>query len=157
MADAELLSKVEQALEALPSTSGGKAIVIASAGSPPALAVLSTGDVFLDGDSIRVALHGGSSVSRRLGGGCSLLVPVRSGLMRVEVEPAASREAGPVDVIEGTVVEVRPTAEPPWVPTMSFFPAPGGDVAPTLEYWRAMREWLGGGAEGDGPEPPQPR
>jgi hypothetical protein len=154
LADAELLSKVGQALERLPSASGGTAIVIAAAGSPPALAVLTTGDVFLEGDSIRIALHGGSSVPRRLEGGCSLLVPVGSGLLRVEVAPAESREAGPVDVIEGTVADIRPTAEPPWIPTMAFSPAPSGDVEPTLEYWRAMREWLSGGAQDEGPTPP---
>jgi hypothetical protein len=154
MADADLLRKVEEALEPLPSASGGKAIVIASASSPPALAVLSTGDVFLEGDSIRIALHGGSSASRRLEGGCSLLVPVRSGLLRVEVTPAEARPAGPVDVIEGTVVNIRPTAEPPWIPTLAFSPAPSGDVAPTLEYWRSMRDWLRSGADGEGPTPP---
>ena len=154
MADADVLRKVEAGLETLPSRAGGSALIVASASSPPALAVLSTGDVFLEGTSIRIALHGGSSASRRLEGACSLLVPVRSGLLRVEVAPAQARRAGPVDVIEGTVVNIRPTAEPPWIPTMAFSPAPSGDVAPTLEYWRSMREWLRGGAGGEGPTPP---
>jgi hypothetical protein len=154
MADADLLRKVEEGLETLPSRAGGSALIVASASSPPALAVLSTGDVFLEGTSIRIALHGGSSVAQRLEGSCSLLVPVRSGLLRVEVQPAEARQAGPVDVIEGTVVNIRPTAEPPWIPTLAFSPAPSGDVEPTLEYWRSMRRWLSEGADGDGPPPP---
>jgi hypothetical protein len=155
MADADLLRKLGEALEPLPTAAGGAALIVASAGAPPALAVLSTGDVFIDGTSIRIALHGGGSVVRRLEGSCSLIVPARSGVLRVEVLPAESRPAGPVDVIEGTVVDIRPTAEPPWIPTLAFTPAPSGDVAPTLEYWRSVREWLTAGAQGDGPAPPR--
>src|SRR5690606_16715666 len=68
MVDEQLVGEVVEAIAPLPDVDGGLAIVIATASSPPAVAMLSTGDVAVVGTTVRVGLIAGSSVGRRLGG-----------------------------------------------------------------------------------------
>lgn len=151
-----LLDDVQAAIEPLPTAEGGSMLVLATAGSPPAIAVLSTGDVAVVRGDVRVAVHGGSSAASRLGGAFTLLVPDRDEAYRVEVEPAVARRAGDLTVISGPIVSVRPTAEPPWVMRASFQPAEAGAdrAGDYVSFWAAVRAWLVDGADGDGPAVP---
>jgi hypothetical protein len=148
------LAAVARLLDPLPTAAGGAVLVMASGDSPPATALLSTGDVLLRGTTIQIAVHAGSSVARRLSGGCAVVVPDEERVLRMEITPAEARRAGPLDLIEGEVVAIRPTGEPPWTARMTFAAVPGGDVQPALDYWTAVRSWLIRGASGDGPAPP---
>jgi hypothetical protein len=155
MIDDHLRSALKTALEPLPGLHGGTAVVLATAGTPPALALLSTGDVHVEGDTVRVVTYRGSSAARRLGGSFSLLVPAGETAFRVEAIEAAARSKGTVELIEGRLAGVRPTAEPPWLLDMSFRPAPGADEAAALrfiDYWTDVRSWLEGGATGSPPD-----
>ncbi len=130
-----LLAEAEVALARLPTTRGGDVIVLATAGSPPAVAMLSTGDVWIDGLWVRVAVHATGSAVSRLGGAFSLLFPARDHALRVEVVPAESRVSGDLAVLEGPIVAVRPTSEPPWVIDLVFRPEGAtAIVEPFLTY-----------------------
>lgn len=153
----ELLHEVQAAIEPLPTVEGGSMLVLATAGVPPAVALLSTGDVAVVDGEVRVAVHGGSSVATRLGAAFTLVVPDRDEAYRVEVEPAASRPAGDLTVISGPIVSIRPTAEPPWVMRASFQPARDASAdraGAYVSFWSSVRTWLTDGAEGDGPRVP---
>lgn len=142
------------ALSPLPDATGGSMIVLATSGTPPALALLSTGDVLVAGDIARVGLWAGSSAATRLGDGFSLLVPAGDVALRVEVSDAHAEEHGHVALIEGRITNVRATSEPPWVPVFRFIPDDPADprVSDHLEYWTAVRRWLE--ERGDPPTPP---
>jgi len=150
-----LTAAVQAALEPLPTADGGIAIVLATAGTPPAIAVLSSGDVRLVGSTVRVVLHGDSSAGARLGGAFSLLVPDTGRALRVEAVDATVRAVGAVQLIEGRLAGIRPTAEPPWTLAMTFGPvqAGSGDVGRFVSYWQGVREWL---AEPEQEPPPLP-
>ncbi|MGH8874670.1 MAG: hypothetical protein ACRDVM_05385, partial [Acidimicrobiia bacterium] len=137
----------------LPTAEGGIVVVLATAGPPPALAMLSSGDVAVDGDRVRVATYGGSSAAARLGGSFSLLVPGKDLALRVEVVEAHSRPAGKLAIIEGRIEAIRPTAEPPWTMELRFRPNPAARVDGFLSYWQAVRTWLASGADGEPPPP----
>ncbi|MGH9167394.1 MAG: hypothetical protein ACRD02_06130 [Acidimicrobiia bacterium] len=157
MSSHRLRARLDEALEPLPTAEGGIVVVLATAGPPPALAMLSSGDVYVEGDTVRVATYQGSSASNRLGGSFSLLVPAGEEALRVEVEDAGSRPAGKLALIEGRIREIRPTAEPPWVMELRFRPAgEGAGVEGFLSYWRAVRSWLATGATGE-PSVPVPQ
>ncbi len=145
-------ARLEEILEPLPPAEGGIVVVLATAGPPPALAMLSSGDVTVHGDRVRLATYGGSSAATRLGGSFSLLVPDEDRALRVEVVDAHSRPAGKLAVIEGRIEAIRPTAEPPWIMELRFRPTPAAQVDGFLSYWQAVRTWL---ASGEG-EPPPP-
>lgn len=147
-----LTERLAAALDPLPDASGGSAIVFATAGTPPALALLSTGDVLIVEDVVRVGLWATSSAVTRLGGAFSLLVPTGDVALRVEVGDARAQGHGHVAMIEGRLDEIRPTAEPPWIPVMRFETEDRTDprVPGHLEYWAAVRRWLAGEAD-----PPQ--
>ena len=150
-----LVQRLYAAVSELPDASGGLAIVMATAGTPPAIAVLSTGDVFLAGSQARVGVHGTSSVVGRLGDSFSLLIPLDDVAVRVEVVDATAAVHGDLALIAGTVSEFRPTAEPPWVMTMRFH-AQDGDAAKIgahLAYWTGVRSWLAGDTPGPPPLP----
>ena len=153
MTSVDLIAQVEEALAHLPSESGGIAVVLATAGLPPAMAVLSSGDIHLSGRDVRVGIHGSSSAATRLGGGFTLLVPLRSIAVRVEVSPATAIEAPPLVMLVGQIESIRPTAEPPWVVTMEFAPESRDHPAIPghVEYWKQVKSWLAG----DQPDPPQ--
>lgn len=129
--------------------------MLATAGPPPALALLSTASVRLVGDEVQIAVQSQSSVVRQLGGSCSLLVPGGARALRMTVDRVSSRNAGAVTLLFGTVTAIVPTIELPWRLEMSFQPSeqPGGERF--LAYWDATRSWLAGGAQGTGPTPPQ--
>jgi hypothetical protein len=137
---------LRQVLATPPDETGGRILVLATAGPPPALAVLSTGDVVVAGDRLRVGLHATSSAVARLGGAFSLLVPADEVALRVEVIDAVARTSGDVAVLDGRIAAVRPTAEPPWRITMEFRPDDPADprVRPHLRYWAALNDWLAG-------------
>ena len=129
----------------LPTESGGAAIVLATSGMPPAMALLSIGDVFLTaGDRVRCCVYGTSLVVSRLGGAFTLLVPDGTRMLRVEAIDARASVHGDVALVEGTLSGVRPTAEPPWTTSMAFSPEQADDprIDGFLEYWRAARSWL---------------
>lgn len=143
------------ALAQRPSVNGGTAVVLATAGPPPAIALLSTGDVSLQESRVRIAVYAGSSAVARLGGSCTLLVPAGSVALRAVIEPATAREAGALTVIEGPLRAIAPTVEPPWELTLSFRRSTDDAAAKTyVEYWGAVRAWLESGAHGIAPAPP---
>lgn len=156
--DPALLEVLAAALAPLPTLDGGAMLVLATGDGPPAIAVLSTGDVALVGSELRVAVHAGSSASTRLAGSCSLLVPDRDEAYRVEVSPASTRKSRELTVISGPIVSIRPTAEPPWVMRATFHAAgeTGDEAAGYVSFWAEVRAWLESGAEGDGPPLPPP-
>jgi hypothetical protein len=148
------MDNLRRAVEPLPTSTGGIAIVLATAGPPPAVSLLSSGDVAVDGDMLRLAVYAGSSTVARLGGSCTLLVPSRGGALRVELLRADARPAGPLAVIEGRISSVRPSIEPPWSLRLDFVPVESRRRGDFLDYWRRTRTWLERGARGDGPTPP---
>ncbi len=153
MVDEQLVGEVVEAIAPLPDVDGGLAIVIATASSPPAVAMLSTGDVAVVGTPVRVGLIAGSSVGRRLGGAFTLLVPAGDRALRVEVGSATARDEGHLVLVEGTIDDVRPTAEPPWTMTMSFSTGDPGAAPPYVRFWRDLRAWL---TDPSGPPPAHP-
>jgi hypothetical protein len=140
----------------LPTEAGGVAIVLATSGTPPALALLSAGDVLVTAEGeVRCCVYATSSVVSRLGGAFTLLVPDETRMLRVEAVDARASVHGEVALVEGTLAGVRPTSEPPWRMSMGFEPDGPGDprIAAFVEYWRAARAWLEDPAS-DPPEPP---
>lgn len=154
---AELRDALLAAVAPLPSTAGGTAIVLATAGPPPAMTLLSSGDISVDGDTVRLAVFADNSVVDNLGGSCTLLVPTDGGALRVSLQPAVARQAGQLAVIEGDIVSMRPSSEPPWSLRLGFEPAAEQGRETFVEYWRQVRSWLEEGAPGDGPQPPNIR
>jgi hypothetical protein len=118
---------------------------------------LSTGDVVVDGDTARIAIFADNSAVARLGGSCTLLVPTSRGALRVSLQPAFVREAGQLSVIEGNVVSLRPSYEPPWSLRFEFFPVVEQGRDAFVDYWAQVRSWLERGAPGEGPQPPTVR
>jgi hypothetical protein len=152
----DLLAEVRRALVPLPGDDGGVAVVLATSGIPPAVALLSSGDVDVTGTAVRAVTYGGSSAAQRLGGAFTLVVPADEVAYRVEVDGATSRTVGRLAVIEGSLAAIRPTAEPPWLLDLRFHRRPGspaGDAARFVAYWSAVRGWLAAGAIGEPPEP----
>lgn len=141
-----ILDRVVEALAQLPQRSGGLAIVLATSGSPPAMALLSTGDVHIAEGVARVGIHGSSSTVERLGGAFTLMIPLADSAARVEVTDARTTRFPPLAMIEGSVESVRPTSEPPWVLEMRFSPQPVDHSAIPLylDYWRQVKGWLAG-------------
>ena len=154
MFTAELRGALLTAVAPLPTTDGGIAIVLATAGPPPAIVPLSTGDIVVDGDMVRLALFADTSAVRRLGGSCTILVPTEQGPLRVSLQPAVAREAGPLAVIEGNIVSLRPSAEPPWALRLDFRPTADEGREAFVEYWTRVRSWLERGALDKTPQPP---
>ncbi len=150
----ELREALLAAVAPLPTIEGGTAIVLATAGPPPAITPLSTGDVAVAGDTVRLALFADNSAVGSFGGSCTLLVPTEQGPLRVALQPAVVREAGPLAVIEGSIVSLRPSAEPPWSLRLDFRPAAEEGREAFVQYWRQVRSWLEQGAPGEGPQPP---
>lgn len=148
MTGSGLLRAVAEALAKEPNEGGGTALVLATAFSPPAIALLSTGDVLLIGDRVKIGIHASSSAVSRLGGAFSLVVPLKRAVARVEVINASATPSGDLALIEGRIESIRPTAEPPWVMEMSFQPVPKTDprIQPYLEYWRSVQLWLSEGS-----------
>lgn len=151
----EPIERLAAALAPLPTLDGGAVLVLATSGEPPAVAVLSTGDVALLNGELWIAVHRGSSAVERLGGACTVLVPAGDEALRVEVAPATSSRAAHLAVIRGPIVEIRPTAEPPWAVHMAFHAAPVASAEPFVSFWSEVRAWLQAGAPGDGPAPPR--
>ena len=152
----ELRDALANALAPLPSAAGGTAIVLATAGPPPSITPLSTGDVAVDGDTVRLAVFADNSAATQLGGSCTLLVPTEVGALRVSLQPAVARRAGLLAVIEGEIVSLRPSTEPPWSLRLDFVPAEERGREAFVDYWTRVRSWLEQGAPGEGPQPPTP-
>ena len=150
----ELRDALVAALDPLPTTAGGASIVLATAGPPPTITPLSTGDVVVDNDTVRLAVFASNSAAKQLGGSCTLLVLTDLGPLRVSLQPAVAREAGPLVVIEGDIVSLRTTREPPWALRLYFQPAAEQGHEAFVEYWTQVRSWLEQGATGEGPQPP---
>ena len=150
----ELREALLAAIDPLPTTAGGTAIVLATAGPPPTITPLSTGDIAVAGDTVRLAVFADNSAVDRLGGSCTLLVPTDRSALRVSLQPASARRAGPLAVIEGDIVALRPSSEPPWRLRLYFEPAEKRGRDAFVEYWTKVRSWLEQGASGDGPQPP---
>lgn len=153
MSHDQIPERVEQALSALPGQSGGIAIILATSGVPPAIALLSTGDVHIEDGVVRIGIHGSSSVVHRLGGAFTLLIPLGDTAARVEVSNANATRVDPLALIEGSISSIRPTAEPPWALEIRFSPAPPNHpaIADYMDYWAKVKGWL----KGDIAEPPE--
>lgn len=150
------LAEAREILRPLPAAEGGLIVVLATAGKPPALAMLSSGDVLIGEDNnVLVGLHEGSSAAGRLGGAFSILVPSVNRGLRVEVTNATARTVGHVVLLEGRAAGVRHTSEPPWAITMRFSPQRSEGVADHVRYWSDMRAWLEAGAKTQPPMPPR--
>lgn len=154
MIDPSVQQAVTAVLSDLPGPSGGPALLLATGGTPPAIALLSTGDVFLDRDRLKAGVYASSSTVARLGGSFSVLVPLGTYAARIEAIEAHAVVGDNLAVIEGRVASIRPTVEPPWVLEMRFRPEPLDDfrVTPFINYWRGVRAWLSGRSA----EPPLP-
>jgi hypothetical protein len=149
------LDEARAILRPLPTAEGGIIVVLATAGTPPAIAMLSSGDVLIGQDNkVLVGLHGDSSAGRRLGGAFSILVPSVNTALRLEVTQATARTIGGVVLLEGQAAGMRHTSEPPWAITMRFSPQSSEGIAEHVRYWREMRAWLEAGARGQTPSPP---
>ena len=148
----EVARRVSEALSELPAESGGLAVVLATAGRPPAMALLSSGDVHVSGGVARVGIYASSSTVTRLGGAFTLLIPLGEIAARVEVESATATEVPPLALLEGDVTSIRPTSEPPWVLQMGFVPEPRDHplIPDYVDYWRQVKAWL----KGEQAEPP---
>jgi hypothetical protein len=153
MSDQEIRAAVAAALATLPDETGGIAIVLATSGTPPAMALLSTGDVHLDGAEIRIGIHASSSAVARLGGSFTLLVPLGLTSVRIEADDPRVTVADPLARITGNVVSMKPTAEPPWTLEMRFRAQPPDDasIPRYVSYWRDVKSWL----SSDRGEPPR--
>lgn len=151
---AELREALLAAVNPLPTLDGGTAIVLATASSPPAITLLSTGDVVVDNDKVRLAVFATNSAIDQLGGSCTLLVPTDRSVLRVYLQPASVRRTGLLAVIEGSIVSLRPSSEPPWSLRLDFEPAQEQGRDAFVEYWRQVRSWLEQGAPGEGPQSP---
>jgi len=152
----ELRDALLSAVAPLPNTAGGTAIVLATANPPPAMTLLSSGDILVDGDTVRLAVFADNSVVSQLGGSCTLLVPTGGGALRVSLQPAVAQRAGPLAIIEGEIVSLRPSNEPPWSLRLDFVPAEERGREAFVDYWTRVRSWLEQGAPGEGPQPPTP-
>ncbi len=106
---------------------------------------------------MRLALFAENSAVSRLGGSCTILVPTDLGPLRVSLQPVDMREAGELAVIEGDIIYMRPTHEPPWSLRLDFQPTAGQGKEAFLDYWAQVRAWLEQGAPGEGPQPPDIR
>lgn len=142
------------AVEPLPTEEGGIALVLCTVGPPPAIALLSTGSVWLEDDWIRIGVMAGSSAVTRLGERAVLVVPWRGTVLRALVAPATWRPAGPVSVIEGPIASIEPSKELPWVLQMNFVPSGSPGSKEFLAYWKQLRDWLNTGGTDEGPDPP---
>lgn len=151
----EWLPRVRDVLAPLPTEAGGIAVVLATAGVPPALALLSSGDVLISEEEVHVGVFGSSAVVTRLGDAFSLLVPAGEVLLRLEVAEARVTTEGELAHIQGPLSDIRPTSEPPWVTELAFRPHHVGAAAvPThVTYWAGVRAWLAGDASP--PTPPR--
>jgi len=145
--------EVERALATLPTSAGGIALLLAIAGDPPPVVLLSAGDVVLDGASVRIALYAASSAARVVGDSATLLVPVNDGAVRIEIGDIRRRGDDRFAVIEGVIGAFRPTAEPPWRPRL-VFEAAGPGTESFVAHWGALRAWLASGATGESPPLP---
>jgi hypothetical protein len=149
------LARVEEILEELPTAEGGRIVVLSTAGSPPAVALLSSGDVLVADGRARAAVYGRSSAASRLGGAYTLLVADQQVAYRVEVVEASARSLGDLAVLEGEIGDVRPTVEPPWAMAMDFHPLRPEGVDDHLRYWQQVRGWLEAGTPEPAPDPPR--
>jgi hypothetical protein len=150
----ELRDILLAAIAPLPTVDGGPAIILATAGPPPTITPLSTGDIAVTDDTVRLALFADNSAVKWLGGSCTILVPTEKGPLRVSLQSAIAREAGPLAVIEGNIVSLRPSAEPPWSLRLGFEPTAEEGREAYVRYWTEVRSWLERGALGAGPELP---
>src|SRR5215216_1028254 len=82
---AELRDAFLAAVRPLPTTAGGSAIVVATAGPPPAVNLLSTGDISVADDTVRIAVFANNSLVAHLGGSCTILVPTDGYAVRVSL------------------------------------------------------------------------
>jgi len=128
-------------------------IVLACSGRPPAVALLSSGDVHMSSGRVLVGIHGSSSAAARFDGSFTLLVPLGDIAVRLEVSAATVAESPPLVKFEGPIDSIRPTAEPPWLVEMKFVPERRDHPAIPryIEYWQEVKAWLAN----ERPEPPQ--
>lgn len=152
--DNQALDEAREALQPLPTEEGGIIVILATAGSPPAIAMLSSGDVLVTDDRVRAALYSGTAAERRLGDAFTLLVPTRDRAVRLEVTEASARISDRHVILEGRLSGARPTAEPPWGIDMRFFPVGDHGVTEFISYWNGTRRWLEDGATGESPSSP---
>lgn len=136
--------RAQAILAPLPDRDGGIVVIMATAASPPALAVLSSGDVLITDNRVRVGVFATSSSATRLDGGFSLLVPAGAACLRVEAVEATAETHGGLALVEGRLHDVRPTSEPPWVVDMAFRPGQSATAAihDHVRYWADVRQWL---------------
>jgi hypothetical protein len=147
------LERWERLLAVAPDEHGGAVVLLATDSTPPAVALLTTASVVLDGDGVQIAVQAASSVARRPAESCTLVVGDGTATGRLEVALSERREAGGLVVLSGRVVAAPVMAEAPWVLTMWFQPGAQGDAAPLLRFWADLRRWLRGGAAGRPPTP----
>lgn len=148
--DPELLGRWRELLDDEPDPSGGRVVVLATDSSPPAVSLLTTSSVRLDGDRVTVAIQATSTAARRPSSSFTLLTDDGGGGQRLEVTEVQQRAAGHVVLLDGVVSRCVPMAESPWRLELRFVPE-CGDPAPLLRSWQALRRWLRGGAVGPPP------
>ncbi len=137
-------SDLDEALAKPPTSSGGIAVVFATASEPPAMTLLTTGGVVIVGDSVRCGIHAVSSVVKRLSGAFSLLIPADRAAYRVEAVEAKVKIFGGQALVEGRIDAIRPLGEHPWTISFEFEADDPQDprVALYVDYWAAVKSWL---------------
>jgi hypothetical protein len=133
-----------------PDADGGRVAVLATSSSPPAMSLLTTSSIVLDGDRVTVAVQAGSTAAQRDADGFTLLAEDGGGGQRLEVVAVSRRRADHLVLLEGTIHRGVAMAEAPWRLDLRFRPE-AGDAAPLLRFWEQLRRWLRGGAAGPPP------
>jgi len=85
-----LRERLTEVIDRLPGPDGGSLVILATAGVPPAISLLSTAEVHMADDVVRVAVYRGSSVVDRLGTAFALVVDGGRDVLRVETGPSFS-------------------------------------------------------------------
>lgn len=152
----ELYQRLAALLARLPDETGGLAVVAAVDSSPPALAMLSTGTVVLDGDNVKMVTEARSSIATATPRtSASILVADEVTVLRASIAPLTTLRYEHLAVLAGPLTSIRPSVEMPWSLQLFFVPSGLATRQPFLDYWHTVRGWLLDGCQGV--PPPHPR
>lgn len=143
-------------LATLPDETGGLAVIAAIDSSPPAMAMLSTGHVVLDGDTVKLVTEARSSIATATPRtSASILIADEVTVLRASIAPLITDVYEHLAVLSGRLISIRPSVEMPWSLQLSFVPSGRARREPFLDYWHAVRTWVLDGCRGS--PPPHPR
>ena len=149
-----MLSSFCEAVEPLPTKTGGRAVIAVVDSTPPAMAMLATGSVYCSGGMVRFAVEAVSSVAQARAGAATLLVAADGGALRASIAPLVTDTYEDVAVLSGPIAAIRQSVELPWSLELSFVPSGAAGADAFLAYWQACRTWLADPAAGAPPDRP---